>query len=316
MQVSNHSSAVILVLAFATCLSADPTSTLAQSGKRSRSDRDISAIGHRKIAQDKNWYSMEKEKELGDKVSAEYERRVTMLDDPAIVDYVAGVTQKLAQNSDAKMPITVRVVDSDESSALTLAGGHQYITRGLLLRLESEGELASVLARGIAHTALRSATMELTRAALLQMASIPIIISGQVGTSNNPSAFAISFNLLKTRWEDELDADYFGVQYVYKSGYDPDCFARFVQEVWSSSPGTRSAPLTAAFDPFPPLLERLEALRKESANLSPKRDGAIVSTPEFDGLREHLRASKPEGSGGPKEPNARPVLLWGMLSNS
>jgi predicted Zn-dependent protease len=231
-----------------------------------------------------------------------------MLDDPAIVDYVARVAQKVAQNSDAKMPITVRVVDSNESSALTLAGGHQYITRGLLLRLESEGELASVLARGIAHTALRSATMELTRAALLQMASIPIIISGQGGTSSNPSDFAISFNLLKTRG-DELDADYFGVQYVYKSGYDPDCFARFMQEVWSSSPGTRSAPLTATFDPFPPLLERQEALRKESADLLPKRDGAIVSTPEFDGLREHLRASKPEGSGGPKEPNAKPVLL-------
>jgi predicted Zn-dependent protease len=162
MQVSNHSSAVILILTCAACQSADPASTLAQSGKRSRSDRDISAIGHRKIAQDKNWYSVEKEKELGDKVSAEYERRVPMLDDPAIVDYVARVAQKVAQNSDAKMPIAVSVIDSDESSALTLAGGHQYITRGLLLRLESEGELASVLARGIAHTALRSATMELT----------------------------------------------------------------------------------------------------------------------------------------------------------
>jgi predicted Zn-dependent protease len=136
------------------------------------------------------------------------------------------------------------------------------------------------------------------------MASIPLITSGQGGTSSNPSDFAVSLSLLKTRRKDELDADYFGVQYVYKSRYDPDSFSRFVQEIWSSSSGTRSAPLTAVFDPFPPLLERLEAMRKESADFLPKRDGAIVSTPEFDGLREHLRASKPEGSGGLKEHSA------------
>jgi len=88
-----------------------------------------------------------------------------MLREPAIAVYLARVTQKLAQNSDADLPISIQVMDSDDVDAFTLPGGYQYISLGLLLRLESEGELASVLARGIAHTALHSATREMTRGA-------------------------------------------------------------------------------------------------------------------------------------------------------
>jgi predicted Zn-dependent protease len=98
-------------------------------------------------------------------------------------------------------------------------GGWQYISRGLLTKLNSECEVAAVLARGTAHTALRSATRELTHASLMKLATVPLIFVGQAGASNTfDSDIAVPLTILKFRRDDELDADYFGIPYLYKSG--------------------------------------------------------------------------------------------------
>jgi predicted Zn-dependent protease len=140
--------------------------------KRSNSDRDIAAIGHRRIACSGkcigNWYSIEQEKQIGAQLSASLGQSAPLLRDPMVTTYLEGLAKTMAQNSDTQMFITVLVTDDESVYALTLPGGYQYISRGLLLRLHSEGELASVLARGIAHTALRSATREYTLANLTQ----------------------------------------------------------------------------------------------------------------------------------------------------
>jgi predicted Zn-dependent protease len=283
---------VLFALAFAVTLSAGRllASPLPPS-HRSRSDKNINDIGHRKIAQGPNFYSSQQEAQLGKQYSAEFDRSATLLREPAITDYVAWVAQNLARNSDADLPITVQVIDSEEVRAFALPGGYQYISRGLLLRLEGECELASVLARGIAHTALHSATREATYAKLTEIASIPLIMTGQGGTSSSTSSIAVPLTLIKWRQEDELDADYFGVQYLSKAGYDSECFIRSVQRVWPASPASVA---TSAFSPLPSLPERLKALQKEIADLLPKRDGAIVSTPEFEEFKVHLKAWRPE----------------------
>lgn len=231
-----------------------------------------------------------------------------MLRDPAIADYLAGVTQKLAQNSDADLPIRTRVIDSDEVSAFTLPGGYQYISLGLLLRLENEGELASVLARGIAHTALHSATREMTREALAQLGNIPLIFVGSGVPPAGKSANSLPLTLLNWRREDELDADYFGVQYVYKAGYLPECFLRALQRVWADDEAGRVS-MAKVFRPLPPLFDRLKAVQKEIAELLPVRTGPVVSTPEFEAFREHLRTLKPKT--GLKESDTRkpPTLV-------
>src|ERR1035438_5628179 len=152
-------------LLFAVCLISTPTLGSSSPKKRSKSDRDIGAIGHRKIANvDPAWYSPEREKQIGSQWSASFEKSTPLLRDPTIEAYVGRLAHTVAQNSDAQqIPITVRITDSEEVHAFTFPGGYQYVTRGLLLRIASEGELASVLARGIAHTVLRSAMREATK---------------------------------------------------------------------------------------------------------------------------------------------------------
>jgi beta-barrel assembly-enhancing protease len=193
--------------------------------------------------------------------------------------------QTQARNSDAQMPITVKLIDSDEVNACTSLGGYQYITRGLLLRLESEGELAAVLAHGIAHTVLHTPTIQAIRQVLLSVSSVSPM-QNSAFTWFTCTALPLSmFNGM--RRADEFDADYFGVQYLYKAGYDVDGYVHFVQRIWA-------APLSAngsdrlAFSYFPPTSERVKALRREIADILPQRPEATVSTSVFDKFEENL----------------------------
>ncbi len=253
--------------------------------KRSKSDRDIGAIGHRKIANvDPTWYSPETEKQIGARWSASFEQSNPILRDPTVETYVGRLTHTVAQNSDAQqIPITVRIIDSKEVYAFTFPAGYQYISRGLLLRIANEGELASVLARGIAHTALRSAMRQATKEAVAKIATTPIIFGPS--DKNPPPSSSTVLWLLRTKRDAEFDADYFGLQYLYKSGYDPACLVSFVQTVWADDP---SKSMATAPSPFPPLPERLDALQKEINEILPKRDGAVTNTPEFADFHEHL----------------------------
>lgn len=280
--------------------------------KRSKTDRDIDAIGHRTIAYGPaNWYSLENEKEIGGKLSSTLEKSTALLRDSRVSAYLDRLTQTIAQNSDVQTPITVRVIDSGEVYAVTLPGGYQYITRGLLLQVDNEGELASLIARGIAHSALHSAMKEYTRAALASISVRTISVAqAPLAISTSDAGLAIPLMLLKMRRDDELDADYFGVQYLYKAGYDTECFTRFIQTMWPASSAAGNPP-AKSFSSFPPLSERLDALRKEGADILPKQDGAVTSTPEFANFQGYLR-SLPGPPPGKSEPwlrrvNSQPV---------
>lgn len=273
-------------LLFAVSLSATPLLGSSSPIKRSDSDRDIGAIGHRKIAnrREADQYSLDTEKRIGAQFSSNLERSTPLLRDPTTSSYIDHLAQTVAQNSDTRFPIAVRVIDSEEVYALTLPAGYQYITRGLLLRVGNECELASVLARGIAHTALRSAM-------------------------NAPTSFGVDDHrdfvkkkIGKFETEEELNADYFGIQYLYKSGYDPECFPTVIQTVWTDNPAK-------AFSAFPPVPDRLKALREEISDVLPKRDGAITNTPEFAAFREHLLTLNSPKSETKSEPKPVPTPL-------
>lgn len=255
------------------------TGAISQS-PRSKSDADINSIGHRKISRGPNLYSPEHEKELGNKLASEVEHSTSFITDTGVIAYVDKLVQKLERNSDKFMEITIKLIDSDEAKSFTLPGGHLYITRGLLVRLENEGELASVIARGLAHTALRSDTKIATQSEMMRRATIP------VATAGNANSLATAFPLieLKERRDSELDADFFGIQYVYKSGYDTECFLAFVQLVGDSSG------VPATFSTYPPVAQRVQLLQKEIAGILPKRDGAVVSTTEFQEFRDRIQA--------------------------
>ena len=283
---------------------AHPTYSFAEK-KSAKADRDINAIGHRVIGYPtgpNNWYSLTKEEELGTRVSAAFEKSVPLLRDSVTESYLDRLLHVIGQNSDAKLPITIRVIDSDESYAVTLLGGHQYLTRGLLLELQNEGELAAAIARGVAHTALRSATGELTRVELINLTSLPPISVGPQGVANSTAGWGLGIPLavLSFRRKDESSGDYFGIQYLYKSGYAPECFISFVQKVWPPSASTTSQ----AFSPFPPLQERLKVLQKEIRRLLPAQSEAITDTADFESFRKHMAGLPP-----PKPLPKRPILI-------
>jgi len=259
---------------------------------RSKSDANINAIGHRRIEHGPNFYSFEKEKELGKTLAGEMERFYKFLNDSTVTEYIERVGQNLAKNSDVQMPITVAVIDSDEVNAFTLPGGYQYVSRGLLLQLDSEAELASVLARGVAHTALRSATILATKGELTNAAITPAAKVATGDLSGTAASQAVWMEIALMRRIDELDADYFGAQYMYKAGYDPKCLMKLVQRIGNTSSATDQE----VFEPlrsFPPVDERLAALQKEISTILPPQPDAIVSTPGFNAFKDRLRA---EGS--------------------
>jgi len=275
--------------------------------KKPKVYRDINAIGHRVIGYQKglgNWYSLDKEKQIGAQLSAEYEKPTPLIHDGAVQAYLDRLAETISKNSDTQFQITTRVVNSDDSYAVTLPGGYQYISRGLLLQMENEGELAAVIARGIAHTSLRSATGLATRASLMKMMTVPLIFQGQdgpKGTSTSDNGLSVPLTYLKYSRDDESAADYFGVQYLYKSGYSPECFVSFVQKVWPP----KTPPVSKAFSSFPPLSERLEALRKEIQEILPTQSTAITNTEQFGAFRQHLLTLAPP----PKPLPAGPTLF-------
>lgn len=268
---------------------------------------DINAIGHRKLVMIPSvgeWYSVKKEQELGDKYAAELEQKVEIVKDEAVTSYVDSVAQRVAQNSDADMPITIRIIRRSDVGAYTMAGGHIYLTTALVLKLRSEGELASVLARGIAHTALHSVMRLRSRVNLMELASLPSFGPDTFPVAIGGYDLSVQLGLLKFQRDFELEADYFGIQYLYKSGYDTDCFLGAVQTLWEPDPIN---PLTKAFNPFPRLTEGMKPLQKEIEEILPKRAGDIVSTTEFDNFKERIRQIAPPEP--PSNENTRPRLI-------
>jgi predicted Zn-dependent protease len=309
---SRRATAILFFVAVALCSGAALPAQSPPQTKPSRSDEDLNAIGHRTVGQGVNLYSLEREKKLGEQLAKEVERSSKLLDDPTVTDYVNRLAQKIAQNSDARGPITVRVIDSDVINAFTLPGGFLYVNSGLLLHADEEGELAGVLARGIAHTALRSATKEATKGELMQLATVPLILLGPGGwvTYGNYEGVNLSIPVtsLKFRRDAERAADFFGLQYLYKAGYDPESYIRFLERTWPQTPAGKKA-LPKALSPFPPVPDRVDQMKKEIARILPPRDGAIVSSPEFQEVKEHLRSRKLNDgsalSGNPAKPTLR-----------
>src|ERR1051325_10905081 len=139
---------------------------------------DPEEIGNRDVGKGVNFYSLEKEIALGKQLAQEVERQAKIVDDPVIAEYVNRVGQNLVRNSDAKVPFTIKVVDSEEVNAFALPGGFFFVNSGLILKADTEAELAGVMAHEIAHVAARHGTRQATRGQVMNLATIPLIFMG------------------------------------------------------------------------------------------------------------------------------------------
>jgi predicted Zn-dependent protease len=206
-----------------------------QSNKQGGGKDDLDAIGNRKIGKKGfgNWYSLESEIRLGREYAKAVESSVRVLDDPLIAEYVNRIGQNLVRVSDAKVPFTIKVIDSDEINAFALPGGFMYVNTGLILVAQNEAELAGVMAHEIAHVAARHATRQKTRSNLIGLASIPLIFAGGGAGFAIQQALRLAVPLTMMRFSRsfEAEADYLGLEYLYKAGYDPQAFISFFEQV-------------------------------------------------------------------------------------
>src|ERR1700757_3844671 len=255
---------------------------------------NVEAIGNRKVGKGPNFYSLEKEIELGKQLAQEVERSSKLIDDPVVTEYVNRVGQNLVRNSDARVPFTIKVIDSDEVNAFALPGGFFYVNSGLILRAQEESELAGVMAHEISHVVARHGTKQATKGEMMQLATIPLILLGPGGWAGygiyQALQLAIPLSYLKFSRDAEREADFLGIQYMYKAGYDPNSYVTFFERIQADEkrrPGT----IPKFFSTHPPTPERIADAQKEIARILPERDEYIVTTSEFDNAKFLLRTA-------------------------
>jgi predicted Zn-dependent protease len=275
------------------------------------SKEDVEAIGNRGVGKGVNFYSIEHEIGLGKSLAQEVERSSKLIDDPVITEYVNRVGQNLVRNSDAKVPFTIKVIDSDEVNAFALPGGFFYVNSGLILRAQEESELAGVMAHEIAHVAARHGTKQATKGELVQLASIPAMIFVPYGWAGyaafQGANFLIPMTFLKFSRDAEKEADFLGLQYMYKAGYDPNSYVTFFERIQADEkrrPGT----IGKAFSTHPPTQDRIENTQKEIARILPAKQEYIVTSSEFDSVKSRLRNvmfARKAVDNGPNKPTLR-----------
>ena len=262
--------------------------------KHDGSKTDVDAVGNRNVGCGRgvgNWYTVEGQVARGRVYAQQIESQVKLINDPVITEYVNRIGQNLVRNSDAQVPFTIKVIDSDVVNAMALPGGFFYVNSGLILAADEEAEMAGVMAHEIAHVAACHYGREMTRANLLQMASIPFIfMGGAIGyAAYEGMGLGIPLAFLHFSRGFEAEADYLGIEYMYRAGYDPSAFVSFfekIQAMEKKKPGT----LSKAFDTHPQTPDRIEKSQDEIRKILPAKQEYIVTTSEFDEVKARLAA--------------------------
>jgi predicted Zn-dependent protease len=279
--------------------------------KKKPAKKDPDQIGSRDVDGKINFYSLEKEIALGKQFATDIERQARIVDDPVIAEYVNRVGQNLVRNSDAKVPFTIKVIDSEDVNAMALPGGFFYINTGLIMAAKSESELAGVMGHEIAHIAARHGTRTATKGTIAQLATIPLIFA----TGYSWTGFAIRQGVsvliplvfVQFSQAQEREADMLGLQYMYKAGYDPTSFIDFFEELQSREkrkPGTMSK----IFSSHPPTGDRVELAQKNIQEMLAARPEYMVTTSEFDMVKARLLALSGRRKAQPSEDPNRPRL--------
>jgi predicted Zn-dependent protease len=252
---------------------------------------DLNRIGSRGIGDGVNFYSIEKERVLGQQLANEVERGSSLVTDPVITEYVNRLGQQIVRNSDSRVPFTIKVLDNEEINAFALPGGYFYVNTGLILAADNEAELAGVMAHEIAHVAARHVTRNVTKAQIWNMASIPLIfLGGPAGYAiRQVAGIAVPMSFLKFSRDAEREADLLGLEYQYKAGYDPGAFVQFFEKLHETEKKKHSA-FAKAFSTHPMNSDRIKDAQREINDDLPPRQDYIVTTSEFDEVKARLLA--------------------------
>ena len=262
-------------------------------GVKAGSIEDVNAVGTRNIGARGmgNWYSTESEIKMGKQYADEIEKSTRFITDPVITEYVNRIGQNIVKNSDCKVPFTIKVIDTDEINAMALPGGFFYVNSGLILAADEEAELAGVMAHEIAHVCAHHAAREMTRANYAQIGMVPLIMmTGYSWTGYGiyeATQLLIPITFLEFSREFESQADYLGVQYMFRAGYDPQAFVTFfekIQNLEKQKPGA----VAKVFENHPQTPDRIQHSEEEIAKILPPKDEYLVTTSEFNDVKSRL----------------------------
>jgi predicted Zn-dependent protease len=257
----------------------------------SKSEKDLDEIGNRKVAHF-SIISEEKEVAIGKQYATEVERSAKLVKDPVVTEYINRVAQNVARNSDLQVPLTVKVIDDPEINAFALPGGFLYVNSGLILAADEEDQIAGVMAHEIAHVAARHWASQMTKQTLLSYAMLPLMLTPMsypvyMGVSAAMN-YGVPIAFLKFSRADEAEADYLGIQYMYKAGYDPNSYVAFFGKIMQDErrqPGS----VPSVFMDHPPTPDRIISSVEEIKEILPKRDEYLVTTSEFNDVKARLQ---------------------------
>jgi beta-barrel assembly-enhancing protease len=254
-------------------------------------EKDPDQIGNRNVSGKVNFYSLEKEIALGKQLATQVERQAKIINDPVIAEYVNRVGQNLVRNSDAKVPFTIKVIDSEEVNAFALPGGFFFVNSGLIMKADNEAELAGVMAHEIGHVAARHGTRQATKGEIAQLGMIPLIfMGGWTGYGIYQAASVlVPVTFLKFSRSMESEADLLGLEYMYKTGYDPTAFVDFFEKIETlekRKPGT----VSKIFSTHPPTDDRIRAAQKNIQEYLKAKPEYVLTTSEFNDVRARLMA--------------------------
>jgi len=272
-------------------------------------EKDPDQIGNRNVGKGVNFYSIEKEIALGKQLAQQVERQAKLINDPVVTEYVNRVGQNLVRNSDAKVPFTIKVIDSEEVNAFALPGGFFFVNSGLILKADNEAELAGVMAHEIGHVAARHGTRQATRGEIAQLGMIPLIfMGGWTGYGIYQAASVlVPVGFLKFSRAMESEADMLGLQYMYKAGYDPTSFVDFFEKIETlekRKPGT----MAKVFATHPPTDDRIRAAQKNIQELLVAKPEYVVTTSEFNDVKARLAAMHNRRKIDDQDNSNRPTL--------
>jgi predicted Zn-dependent protease len=298
---------VALTAALLACLASLHAQTPGQAKIDPKKDPD--QIGNRDVGKGINLYSIEKEIALGKQMAQQVEQSARVIDHPRIAEFVSRVGQNLVRNSDSKVPFTIKLIEGEEINALSLPGGYFFVNTGLILAASTEAEMAGAMAHEIAHIAARHGTRQASRSEIAQLATIPLIFmgGGWIGYGARQAAGVIvptTFLAFSRGFENE--ADLLGIQYLYKSGYDPEGMVDIFERIHSlekRAPGK----VSKLFSTHPPTGERIVQVQRHIQSLLKEQPQYIVNTSEFDEVKAELETLLRRRKGDQVDPN-RPTL--------
>jgi len=264
--------------------------------------KDPSEIGERNVAGSFNVYSLEKEMALGKQLAIEVRKQAKIVDDPIVAEYINRLGQNLARNSDVTFPVSFTLIEADDINAFTLPGGFIFINNATLRLSDNEAELASVLAHELGHAAARHATRQATRNDMIAAGTIPLVLFGGWGLIAHQATNSLAGPMALFHFSRafETEADLLGIQYLWKTGYDPTAIVDMFERIESTErkqPGS----VSKLFRTHPLTGDRIEKTQKDIDELLPGRSEYVLNTSEYEAIRARLADVTQQHKPDPKD---------------